>query len=69
MTTPCQGVAVVPGMVFMLAAFVWAELKEFRPLAEQGDAQAQYRMGVLNREGLGVPQDFAEAVRWYRRAA
>jgi uncharacterized protein len=28
-----------------------------RPLAEQGDANAQYNLGVFYDNGLGVPQD------------
>ncbi|MCH7916223.1 MAG: sel1 repeat family protein [Deltaproteobacteria bacterium] len=44
-------------------------LREFRPLAEQGDAAAQYNLGLMYDEGQGVPQDYAEAVRWYRKAA
>ena len=41
----------------------------FRNLAEQGDASAQFILGVMFRNGEGVAQDYAEAVRWYRRAA
>ena len=37
--------------------------------AEQGDADAQFSLGVRYDIGLGVPQDDAEAVRWYRLAA
>ena len=37
--------------------------------AEQGDADAQFNLGVRYDIGLGVPQDDAEAVRWYRLAA
>jgi len=44
-------------------------LREFRPLAEQGHAVAQYNLGVVYDEGRGVPQDDAEAVKWYRIAA
>ncbi|MDA9224707.1 sel1 repeat family protein [Tateyamaria sp.] len=44
-------------------------LQEFRPLAEQGDADAQYNLGFMYSEGKGVPQDYAEAVKWYRLAA
>jgi len=46
-----------------------AALKEWRPLAEQGDASAQFNLGLMYAEGQGVPQDHAEAVKWYRRAA
>ncbi len=44
-------------------------LRELRPLAEQGNAGAQYNLGNMYRKGLGVPQDYAEAARWYRKAA
>ncbi len=44
-------------------------LREWRPLAEQGDAKAQIYLGFMYAEGEGVPQDNAEAVRWYRKAA
>jgi uncharacterized protein len=44
-------------------------LKLWRPLAEQGDASAQNNLGVMYDQGQGVPQDYAEAVKWYRKAA
>ncbi len=44
-------------------------LSELRPLAEKGGASAQYNLGILYDGGLGAPQDYAEAVKWYRKAA
>ena len=44
-------------------------LREWRPLAEQGDARAQYNLGVLYRKGRGVPQDDVQARQWYAKAA
>lgn len=44
-------------------------MTEFRPLAEQGNASAQYNLGQIYRQGEGVLQDDAEAVKWYRLAA
>ena len=44
-------------------------LEIFKPLAEQGDARAQYNLGVVYDEGEGVPQDYTEAIKWYRLAA
>jgi len=38
-------------------------------LAELGDASAQVTLGVNYGWGRGVPQDYAEAVKWYRKAA
>ena len=47
----------------------WTAYREWRPLAEQGDAQAQYNLGMMYESGKGVPGDSAEAVKWYRRSA
>ena len=44
-------------------------LKEFRPLAAQGNADAQAKLGFIYHIGLGVAQDYAKAVKWYRKAA
>ena len=44
-------------------------LKLLQPLAEQGNAPAQVRIGVMYEQGKGVPQDHAEAVKWWRKAA
>lgn len=44
-------------------------LRLFRPLAEQGDASAQHHLGIMYRQGWGVPRDYAEAAKWCRRAA
>ena len=43
--------------------------KLLRPLADEGNAQAQYKLGILYDDGLGVAQDVAEALKWYRLAA
>jgi len=37
--------------------------------AEQGDADAQYRLGRMYARGEGVPQDYSQAVAWFRKAA
>jgi TPR repeat protein len=44
-------------------------LSEFLRFAEQGDAQAQFNLGVMYGLGLGVAQDYTEALAWYERAA
>ncbi len=41
----------------------------WKPLAEQGDIQAQYNLGQLYAKGLGVPKNYTEAAKWYRMAA
>ncbi len=44
-------------------------LRELRPLAEQGLAEAQSNFGVMYDTGRGVPQDDDEAAKWYRKGA
>ena len=39
-------------------------LKEWKPLAEQGDASAQYNLGVMYKKGQGVIQDNVYAHMW-----
>ena len=41
----------------------------FRPLAEQGDARAQFWLGVMYAKGQGVPQAFIRAHMWLNVAA
>ena len=43
--------------------------KLFLPLAEQGNADAQSNLGLMYESGRGVPQDYKEAIKWYRLAA
>jgi len=44
-------------------------LRLWLPLAEAGDALAQYNVGVLHEQGLGVPRDDAQAMWWYLKSA
>ena len=44
-------------------------LRWFRLAAEQGSAEAQVMLGVMNAGGLGLPKDDAKALRWYQMAA
>src|ERR1700704_3745860 len=41
----------------------------FRPPAEQGDARAQYNLGLMYYYGDGVMEDHGEAIKWLRLAA
>jgi len=43
--------------------------EKFKPLAEQGHADAQYNLAVMYGDGRGVTQDYREAVKWYRLSA
>jgi len=85
MTKPWLVLSIVFGLVLVLAPPAWPDfqagkdaydrgdydtaLKEWRPLAEQGDADAQHQLGNLYRQGKSVPQDYAEAMKWTRLAA
>ena len=85
MTIMWLGISILVGLVFMLATPAWADflagldaykrgdydtaMKEWRPLAEQGEAEAQWFLGSMYYQGKGVPQDDQEAVRWYWQAA
>lgn len=44
-------------------------LEKFKPLAEHGNAQAQYNVGMMYRQGKGMPQDDKEAAAWLSKAA
>ena len=46
-----------------------AAAKLFRPLAEKGNAVAQYRYAMMHRMGLGTKKSRAEAQKWSRLAA
>jgi uncharacterized protein len=71
--------------IVCLAASAWADfkagvdayqrgdyataLREWQPLAEQGQALAQYNLGLLYANGQGVSKDDAQAQQWYEKAA
>lgn len=46
-----------------------AALQELEPLAAQGDGRAQYLVGIIYRDGLGLPPDFVTAYAWLHVAA
>jgi len=44
-------------------------LSILKPLAEQGDSDAQVTLGLMYDYGHGVEQDSAKAIEWYTKAA
>jgi len=76
--------AICAGFTLGLTAPAWADwvealaayqrgdyamaLREWRPLAEQGNATAQFNLGNMYIIGLGVPLDYAQAHMWYNLA-
>ena len=74
------------GLMLFLPALGWADfeagvdaydrgdyetaLKEWRPLAEQGDAEAQWMLSSMYFSGgKGVPENLGEGIRWLTLAA
>lgn len=46
-----------------------AAMRLFMPLAERGNASAQFNVGVMYANGEGVARDVAQAANWYKKAA
>ena len=44
-------------------------MKWYRLAAEQGNAEYQFKLGLMYGAGQGVPQDYDKAVKWFRLAA
>ena len=65
-----QAVASLVAEVSELDGGIYADpLRQLRTVADEGDADAQFSLGLSYAKGEGVPQDFAEAVRWTSMAA
>jgi len=46
-----------------------SSISALRQAAEQGDANAQYRLAIMYHKGLGVAQDSGQAQEWCSKAA
>ena len=57
------------GSAYYLRGDFAAVLREWRPLAEQGDAQAQFYLGIMHTNGEGVPEDDRQAAYWFQKSA
>ena len=58
-----DGIRAYDSADYALAASDWLTA------ASQGDLKSQYRLAQLYEQGVGVPQDFVQAHRWYNIAA
>ena len=56
-------------LLFVCSLPAAGEFETTKEAAEQEDAEAQFNLGVMYDRGEGVPEDNAEATRWYRLAA
>ena len=61
-----QEVSLLPDYVVAKNA---RDLFNYRLAADQGNADAQVKLGFMYREGRGVTKDHSEALKWYRLAA
>lgn len=52
-----------------LASKIPVNVERCRREAESGDVKAQFALGGLYERGQGVPQNYHESARWYRKAA
>ncbi len=57
------------GLAALAKADYATAVKELRPLADRGDAEAQYRIGLMHEFGRGYPIDKAQGIAWFRKAA
>ncbi len=62
MTTPTTKLA---GLALIAALFAGVTLG----LMAHANVEVQYNLGVMYERGHGVPQEYARAVKWYRKAA
>ena len=69
MSFPCLGADFEKGLFAYDTGDFATALREWTPLAEQGNPDAQFKLGVMYRKGDGVPQDDKTAVKWYTLAA
>ncbi len=44
-------------------------LEKLKPIAEHGNPDAQFRLGLMYREGNGAPKDDKQAVVWLSKSA
>ncbi|HEV7319179.1 MAG TPA: peptidoglycan-binding protein [Ensifer sp.] len=76
-SAPADGAAMVPAMTQSAPAVAPSEIvlpEGFGPVAlvtaaKGGDPLAFYEIGARFSEGRGVPENMAEAAKWYQRAA
>jgi TPR repeat protein len=67
--TPAFSADYQKGMTAAQSGDYATALREWTPLAKQGNASAQFNLGLIYRNGQGVSQDYKTALEWYRLAA
>src|SRR5438270_137232 len=69
LTAPVSAQSVKAGIDAWQRADYTGAVGIWRPLAEGGDADAQFNLGQAYRLGRGVPLDLSAAKLWFERAA
>ena len=72
MTGRCSRFTVVAVLLTVTVAFGQIQeltIDDLRAKADQGDAEAEYSLGLRYADGQGVPQDYAQARPLFERAA
>jgi uncharacterized protein len=68
-SVPVNGADFQKGLTAARSGDYATALREWTPLAKQGNAAAQHNLGLLYHNGRGVPQGYKTALKWYRLAA
>ena len=69
LSSPVEAQDLAKGLAAAQAGDYATALQEWTPLAEQGNVTAQYYLGFMYDNGLGVIQDYKEAAKWYKLSA
>ena len=57
-------------LLFMFATSAYADkMLELRKEANEGNAEAQFELGLMYENGRVVKRDFEKAVEWYTKSA
>ena len=68
-TSPAASADLARGLAAVKKGDFETALKEWLPLAKDGNPSAQYNVGQLYRLGRGVAKDYTKASQWYEKAA
>ena len=65
----CAGAFALTLEFLEAGSYAQSDVEQMLPLAQQGNAIAQMLLGEMYYFGKGVPRDYSEAARWWRKAA
>ena len=66
----CGWLSILASLLLLASSAVaqTADISDLQARAEAGDAEAQFNLAEAYRRGEEVTRDFAEAIKWYRKA-